>query len=211
MNEVDYCVHDPAGWGAKGYKFMLSHTNPDVLFRLVPDRPSLFGLSLASPERKLVEVNAKNWINGVSKTHLSLPRYRQYVISHELGHMLGYQHSNPHPHGQPVPVMHQQSRLGIAGFTPNDKVVPSKRMRGGGGPGSGRQPRTEVARRTYEALESAKINMDEAPPKLSVGTNIFAIRKDGKQHPAYMYKMTVHDVQPYRVAPSWQGMAYGQA
>lgn len=211
MNEVDYCVNDPAGWGAKGYKFTLSHNNPDVLFRLVQDRPSLLGLSLACPEKGLVEINAKNWINGVSKTRLSLPRYRQYLISHELGHMLGYEHSNPRPRGQPVPVMHQQSRLGVAGFTPNEKVVPSKRSRGGGGPGSGRRPRTAAAQRTYEALESAKVDMDESPPRLSPGANIFAIRKNGKQHPVYMFKMNVHDVQPFRVAPTWQGMAMGEA
>jgi hypothetical protein len=125
LNEVDHYVHDPAGWCTQGYDFELTHKNPDVVFYLVPDRADLFGLSLAHPSKGFVEINADNYINGVERTKLSLNGYRQYVISHELGHMLGRQHTNPHPHGQPVPVMKQQSRLGVEGFTPNDKVDPS--------------------------------------------------------------------------------------
>jgi Protein of unknown function (DUF3152) len=122
--EVNHYLHDPAGWMAKGYKFQLQKSKPDVTFILSKDRPDLQGLSFAHPKKGIVEVNATNWKQGVSKTHLSLYAYRQYVISHEMGHMLGYEHSNPHPHGQPVPVMHQQSRLGIEGFKPNNKVDP---------------------------------------------------------------------------------------
>jgi hypothetical protein len=125
LNEIDHYVNDPAGWVAKGYDFVLSEKNPDALFTLVPDRPDMQGLSWSHPTKNLIEINATNYLHGVPKTHLSLHEYRQYLISHELGHMLGHEHSNPHPHGQPVPVMHQQSRLGIQGFTPNNKVVPT--------------------------------------------------------------------------------------
>jgi len=124
QNEVDHYVHDPAGWCTKGYDFYMTSTKPDVLFCLVPDRPDLFGLSLSHPGHRYVEINAENYLNGVERTKLDLNGYRQYVISHELGHMLGREHSNPSPHGQPVPVMHQQTRLGVKGFQPNDKVDP---------------------------------------------------------------------------------------
>jgi hypothetical protein len=124
QSEVDHYLHDPAGWTAKGVEFILAPRDPDVTFILVPDRPSLFGLSLSHPGHGFVEVNAANWVNGVQRTRLSLDGYRQYLISHEMGHMLGHEHSNPHAHGQPVPVMHQQSRLGVEGFQPNNKVDP---------------------------------------------------------------------------------------
>jgi len=124
-SEVDHYVHDPAGWSTKGYDFVLKREKPDILFCLVPDRADLYGLSLSHPGKCLVEINATNYLNGVKRTKLDLNGYRQYVISHELGHMLGHEHSNPHPHGQPVPIMHQQTRLGVEGFTPNNKVDPS--------------------------------------------------------------------------------------
>jgi hypothetical protein len=125
LKEIDHYIHDPAGWKAKGFDFTLSEEKPDVTFCLVPDRPELFGLSLSHPEYGIVELNAKNYLNGVERTKLDLHGYRQYVVSHEMGHMLGCEHSNPHPHGQPVPVMHQQTRLGVEGFQPNNKVDPS--------------------------------------------------------------------------------------
>jgi hypothetical protein len=124
LKEVDHYVHDPAGWCAKGFDFTLTNENPDVTFYLVADRPNLYGLSLSHPGQRFVEINARNWIDGADITKLPLHGYRQYLISHEMGHMLGCEHSNPHPNGQPVPIMHQQTRLGVEGFQPNDKVLP---------------------------------------------------------------------------------------
>jgi len=124
-SDVNKYLQDPAGWVAKGYTFKLTPDHPDVTFILTPDRPDLYGLSLSHVGEGYVEINATNWLHGVQRTRLSIPEYRQYVISHEMGHMLGHQHSNPSPHGQPVPVMHQQTRLGVEGFTPNNKVDPS--------------------------------------------------------------------------------------
>lgn len=124
-SEVNKYVHDPAGWMAKGVEFVFTHDHPNVTFILTPDRPDLYGLSLSHPGHGYVEINATNWIEGVERTRLSRDGYRQYLISHEMGHMLGHEHSNPHPHGQPVPVMHQQTLTGVEGFTPNNKVDPS--------------------------------------------------------------------------------------
>lgn len=122
LKEVSHYVQDPAGWSALGFTFTYTDKPPEVLFKLVPNEPRLLGLSLSHPHHHLVEINAKNWIHGVKRTRLTLDGYRQYVISHELGHMLGCEHSNPPAHGQPVPVMHQQSRLGVEGYIPNNKV-----------------------------------------------------------------------------------------
>jgi len=57
-----------------------------------------------------VYINAQLWINGVPESGLSLNRYREYVINHEFGHALGYDHQKCNDANEICPVMYQSTR-----------------------------------------------------------------------------------------------------
>jgi hypothetical protein len=66
-----------------------------------------------------VVVNIERWLHGVPHIDASqLSEYRRYVINHETGHRLGYDHELCPGPGQPAPVMQQQT-LGLHGCTLN--------------------------------------------------------------------------------------------
>lgn len=63
-------------------------------------------------EKPYIYINAKNWINGVKQSGLSLEEYKTYVIEHEFGHALGYNHSKCNKNTQVngiCPVMYQST------------------------------------------------------------------------------------------------------
>jgi hypothetical protein len=68
----------------------------------------------------VVALNADRWRHADPKWTGDLPTYRQMVVNHEFGHLLGQKH--PHPQcpepGQPAPVMNQQSTE-LDGCLPN--------------------------------------------------------------------------------------------
>lgn len=69
----------------------------------------------ASTER--VMINAYRWAQGSSTFGpKELMAYRQMLINHEVGHRLGYGHTNCRTAGAPAPVMQQQTKsLNIGG------------------------------------------------------------------------------------------------
>lgn len=121
-------LNDPDGWVSKGYSFEPVSTNEDVLIRLVlPDVikkhcgvPS--NLSCAELNGKYVYLNAERWMYGSKASKLSLVNYRQYLVSHEIGHILGFDHEQCPCAGCNAPVMMQQT-LGIGKCIPNTKVT----------------------------------------------------------------------------------------
>jgi hypothetical protein len=66
-------------------------------------------------------LNADRWIRGAAPSRLPLEMYRQYLVSHEMGHSLGYDHVKC-PGSGPAPIMMQQT-LGIGQCTPNTKLT----------------------------------------------------------------------------------------
>ena len=125
---IQIYLADPDGWEAHGYHFELVSNAPDVEIRLVsPENitkvcglPS--NLSCAELNGKHLYLNAKRWLYGSAKSGQSLEGYRQYVVSHEMGHILGYDHVKC-PGSGPAPIMVQQT-LGIGQCTPNTKITP---------------------------------------------------------------------------------------
>ena len=124
--DVAICLADPNGWESKGYKFIMVKSSPHVLIHL----SSLKGLRDAGCDDNLscaelggheMRINIQRWLHGSKASGQDLYGYRQYVISHEMGHILGRDHAKCPGKGLPAPIMIQQT-LGLHGCLPNTSV-----------------------------------------------------------------------------------------
>jgi hypothetical protein len=120
-------LNSPDGWSQKGYSFEAIDWSPKVEIRLsssktiteicgLPDK-----LSCAELGGSKIYLNADRWFNGAPKSGLDLENYRQYMISHEMGHILGHEHKSCPCPGCRAPIMMQQT-LGIHKCIPNTNV-----------------------------------------------------------------------------------------
>lgn len=118
---------DPDGWAGKGYQFEYD-PKASLVIRLSSPRtlqkecglPK--GLSCAVLGGKKMWLNSDRWLKGASASQLSLDSYRQYMVSHEMGHILGHEHQKCPGIGEAAPIMLQQT-LGLKGCRPNTKVL----------------------------------------------------------------------------------------
>jgi len=124
--DVAICLADPNGWESKGYHFVAVKSNPRVTIHLT----SAAGLKKAGCNDNLscavlggrqMWINENRWKHGTARSGQDLDGYRQYVISHEMGHILGRDHVRCPGPGQPAPIMLQQT-LGLHGCLPNTNV-----------------------------------------------------------------------------------------
>lgn len=121
-------LNDPDGWASKGYSFEPVSINEDVLIRI--SSPETIekqcgvpaNLSCAELRGKHMYLNADRWYHGSKASKLSVPDYRQYMVSHEIGHILGFEHEQCPCRGCKAPIMMQQT-LGIGKCNPNTKVT----------------------------------------------------------------------------------------
>lgn len=121
-------LNDPDGWSTKGYSFEPVSSNQDVLIRLSSPKtveekcgvPS--NLSCAELNGKHMYLNADRWFHGSKASKLNLEDYRQYMVSHEIGHILGFDHASCPCVGCKAPIMMQQT-LGIGKCNPNTKIT----------------------------------------------------------------------------------------
>jgi hypothetical protein len=119
-------LNDPEGWSKKGYFFEPVSNNADVLIRLcspktIADKCGLKGLSCAEMGGTNMYLNSDRWFHGAAKSKLSLDDYRQYMVSHEIGHILGFDHEQCLCKNCPAPIMMQQTK-GIGKCLPNTKI-----------------------------------------------------------------------------------------
>jgi hypothetical protein len=125
---VSVYLNDPDGWVSRGYSFESSEKNPDVVIRL--SNPATIekvcglpkDLSCAILGGDKMYLNAYRWFNGSKKSKLDLVNYRQYMVSHEIGHILGFEHETCPCPGCPAPIMMQQT-VGIGKCIPNIKIT----------------------------------------------------------------------------------------
>lgn len=119
-------LNSPDGWSQQGYVFE-QQPHGHVHIRLsssetIDKTCGLSGkLSCAELGGKHMYLNADRWFHGAPKSKLSLEDYRQYMVSHEIGHILGHGHATCKGKGQLAPIMMQQTR-GIGECIPNTNV-----------------------------------------------------------------------------------------
>ena len=126
-DEVEAYLADPDGWISRGYTFVRSR-NPDVIIHL--SSPEYLkdngckdaGLSCAEMNGNNMYLNSARWTKGASKSKLELKDYRQYMVSHEMGHILGFDHVQCPGRGSLAPIMLQQTK-GIGQCKPNTKLT----------------------------------------------------------------------------------------
>ena len=112
-SEVARVLNDERGWKKYGYNFKEVANNPahrpvnnpannpaqnrTLLIRLATAEETsklcgFSGLSCWDRHRREININEENWKTGAS-SGLSLERYHNYVITHEVGHTLGLKHN----------------------------------------------------------------------------------------------------------------------
>jgi hypothetical protein len=124
---VGIFLNDPDGWSKYGHSFEPVNSGEDVRIRLsspatIEEICGLEGnLSCAELGGRNMYLNADRWFHGASLSRLSLDNYRQYMVSHEIGHILGYDHTKCPCNGCSAPIMMQQTK-GIGECRPNSSV-----------------------------------------------------------------------------------------
>ena len=129
-NEISVYLADPDGWISRGYTFEASPRGKIQIHLSSPDTLVAKGcpsrtLSCAEMNGTHMRLNAGLW-NGTLKNKsglLQLKDYRQYMVTHEMGHILGFDHVECTGPKDPAPLMMQQT-LGISVCVPNTKLTP---------------------------------------------------------------------------------------
>ncbi len=127
-DEVAAYLADPDGWVSQGYRFIYTSKHPDIFIELChPNVLATNGcedadLSCAEMGGRHMYLNSERWVRNGSKSKLNLTNYRQYMVSHEMGHILGYDHAQCPGRDMPAPIMMQQTR-GIGQCKPNTKLT----------------------------------------------------------------------------------------
>ena len=129
---IPLVVH-PLGWSHYGYRFrhVDSFTpggpNPhfDIVLTPGPIMQQKFpefaknNLSVCDVNKHVIYLHEDRWFRNIpDRSQLELPEYRAYLVSHEVGHILGKGHARCPATGGPAPTMVQQT-LGIGKCTPS--------------------------------------------------------------------------------------------
>ena len=126
VRDLQIYLADPDGWEGKGYRFHLVKKNAKITIRLsspatIKARCGDGNLSCAELGGTHMFLNSMRWMHGAKESKLPLEEYRQYMVSHEMGHILGHDHVKCPGPGKPAPIMMQQT-LGIGECSPNTRV-----------------------------------------------------------------------------------------
>ncbi|GAA4745076.1 hypothetical protein GCM10023328_28950 [Modestobacter marinus] len=135
---VEATLGDPRSWGGNGglsfqrvgaaeaaagaYEFRVSLISPGSMEIYCPGVGTNGYTSCRYGERAVV--NLARWETAVPEYGGDVATYRQYVVNHEVGHVLGHGHEPCPGPGQPAPVMQQQT-LGLQGCQKNAWPLPS--------------------------------------------------------------------------------------
>lgn len=126
IKKIRETLNDKRGWRRMGYTFQENETdnfNFDFVIYFTTNNYiekvcNFTGLSCADTSSNIIYINTENWRRGSKLSGLNKDDYRTYIINHEVGHLLGRDHSTCGKGGTRVPVMVQQT-LGIGNCKPN--------------------------------------------------------------------------------------------
>ena len=129
--EVERILSDPRGWTTQDgvglqrvsgpADFVVSLATPDTVDLLCAPLNTEGRVSCAQEGHAII--NVLRWDEGSANSGLPLAGYRDYVISHEVGHVLGHSHVDCPGPGVLAPVMMQQTHS-IGECAPNPWPAP---------------------------------------------------------------------------------------
>ncbi|MBK8239408.1 MAG: DUF3152 domain-containing protein [Deltaproteobacteria bacterium] len=112
---------DADGWPAAGLSFAVVETDWDITVVLAQPKttdalcaPLRTGGTFSCGRKGRAVINARRWLHGAAGYRGKLDEYRTYVINHEVGHLLGFDHRPCKAKRRPAPVMSQQTK-GLGG------------------------------------------------------------------------------------------------
>ncbi|HSU34533.1 MAG TPA: DUF3152 domain-containing protein [Propionibacteriaceae bacterium] len=103
----------PAGEQAELHAYLVTPGTTDRLCA-----PLLTRGEVSCQSGNKVVLNAKRWVLGADAYGADVTNYRRYLVNHEFGHYLGYQHVQCPGSGRSAPVMMQQTK-GLGGCRKN--------------------------------------------------------------------------------------------
>lgn len=119
-------LNDPRGWGADG-SVSFDRTDGDADLRVVLASPDLVdrmcaplatGGKVSCGRNGHAVLNLLRWVEGSPAYGDDRVSYRQYLVNHEVGHLLGHPHQRCPGAGEVAPLMQQQS-YSVTPCTPN--------------------------------------------------------------------------------------------
>ena len=129
LDMVEKTLGDPQGWGSIVPRMVRVDEHPDINVVLAKPRtvnalcqPLLTASKYSCGLRRSAILNVMRWRLGSITFRGDLETYRQYLVNHEVGHLLGVRHRRCPPGGGPAPVMMQQTKH-MRACTPNGRPL----------------------------------------------------------------------------------------
>lgn len=153
LNTIDRCLNEKGSWTfpESNYKDVAKYSNeklfvydqedPDIIYTLASQDEITEAMSNKQKELDIygnpvrlsvtfygktpieIMIDADNFINGVPISKLGKKDYRKYIINHETGHALGYNHLPCNHESKVCPLMYQMTKGVPDGYKPSNKAT----------------------------------------------------------------------------------------